>query len=608
MTTKNREWRFEITEIDPNEVNVHDLIKRSEYTPIDDVMQSIREIGIYKPLLIIDKDNNLLSGYRCYKAVCELGYKKVIAIRVLDDKLAKLIPIIEAKTVKERSPVEKAKLVYLFFLLCGINKNPKYINNSLRRGNDPRIKSIAKSIAPYFGKEGDRTIRRLLSILTLPKDIQDEIDRRWHYGDEKKRGNPIFSLHILESLSEIKSEDYQRQVFKIIDDMNVSKADDFIKAIKNHINQGNYDLVEKILDARDENINSLIKIAKITEYNSEMRNKAVKLFEKGHSVCEVLSQIKDNSESLMRELRWEDIYEEKCDIEETKHFVFCGDSEIVLDRILDKTGGELIDLVVTSPPYFGGMYEVEKDQWQTYDDYLHKMKNIFRKVYDLLKDGARICVVVPSVDVHKGKRYPLWADMIKILQDIEFEFRECITWIKQKGIGKGASNFIRDRKISAYTPNYITEQIIVMRKGNYFESKYRIREELVKYYLEDYLYSAWNIPVRGKYHEFGYPEKLAELLVFFFSDPREWVLDMFAGAGSTGVACKRLFRNSIQIERQPRYIEIIRKRLLEDCNIEKKQYGDKIVIEAYYRNIKLKYVERKLVHDDKTCMIITPAK
>jgi len=39
------------------------------------------------------------------------------------------------------------------------------------------------------------------------------------------------------------------------------------------------------------------------------------------------------------------------------------------------------------------------------------------------------------------------------------------------------------------------------------------------------------------------------------------VLDPFAGSGTTGVACLRLGRRFIGIERDPKYIEVARERL-----------------------------------------------
>ena len=63
-----------------------------------------------------------------------------------------------------------------------------------------------------------------------------------------------------------------------------------------------------------------------------------------------------------------------------------------------------------------------------------------------------------------------------------------------------------------------------------------------------------------KYHPTTKPENLMEWCLEFFPDAKT-VLDPFAGSGTTGVACKNLNRNYILIEKEPEYIEIIKKRL-----------------------------------------------
>jgi len=62
--------------------------------------------------------------------------------------------------------------------------------------------------------------------------------------------------------------------------------------------------------------------------------------------------------------------------------------------------------------------------------------------------------------------------------------------------------------------------------------------------------------VRGaKPHPTTKPEPLMLELVELFTDPGEIVLDPFAGSGSTLVACKRLGRHAIGIERNERWCE-----------------------------------------------------
>ncbi len=51
-----------------------------------------------------------------------------------------------------------------------------------------------------------------------------------------------------------------------------------------------------------------------------------------------------------------------------------------------------------------------------------------------------------------------------------------------------------------------------------------------------------------------------------FTDPGELVLDPFAGSGTTGVACLRLGRRFIGIEKDPKYAEVARERLRAEAN------------------------------------------
>lgn len=57
------------------------------------------------------------------------------------------------------------------------------------------------------------------------------------------------------------------------------------------------------------------------------------------------------------------------------------------------------------------------------------------------------------------------------------------------------------------------------------------------------------------------PLSLMLELIALFTDPGEIVLDPYAGAGTTGVACLRLGRRFIGIERRPEYAKISRERL-----------------------------------------------
>ena len=60
------------------------------------------------------------------------------------------------------------------------------------------------------------------------------------------------------------------------------------------------------------------------------------------------------------------------------------------------------------------------------------------------------------------------------------------------------------------------------------------------------------------------PVALFEYLIKTYTDEGDLVLDNCAGSGTTGVACKNLNRNYILIEKEEKYIEVIRQRLRQE--------------------------------------------
>jgi DNA modification methylase len=62
-------------------------------------------------------------------------------------------------------------------------------------------------------------------------------------------------------------------------------------------------------------------------------------------------------------------------------------------------------------------------------------------------------------------------------------------------------------------------------------------------------------------HPAKFPEELVERFVSYFTISGAWILDPFAGVGSTMIACKNLNRNSVGIELNPSFVNIGREEL-----------------------------------------------
>jgi len=64
-------------------------------------------------------------------------------------------------------------------------------------------------------------------------------------------------------------------------------------------------------------------------------------------------------------------------------------------------------------------------------------------------------------------------------------------------------------------------------------------------------------------HPAKYPEELVAHLLRFFTKEDSWVIDPFAGVGSTLIACKELGRNCVGIELNPEFVEIGNQHLMK---------------------------------------------
>ncbi len=82
-------------------------------------------------------------------------------------------------------------------------------------------------------------------------------------------------------------------------------------------------------------------------------------------------------------------------------------------------------------------------------------------------------------------------------------------------------------------------------------------------------------------HPAKFPEELVSRFLDFFTKEDSWVLDPFAGVGSTLVACKEMGRNSVGIELANDFVEIGRSALnqIEDSKEHHLIQGDSIKIE-----------------------------
>ncbi len=110
-----------------------------------------------------------------------------------------------------------------------------------------------------------------------------------------------------------------------------------------------------------------------------------------------------------------------------------GDSLYILKNHIEDN---LIDIIITSPPYnVAHQYENYNDDLD-FESYLNLMYDIFKECYRVLKKDGRICVNVPFAVKNRDSKEVRFLSVYitQILNEIGFKEFELITWHKGKDI------------------------------------------------------------------------------------------------------------------------------------------------------------------------------
>ncbi len=242
---------------------------------------------------------------------------------------------------------------------------------------------------------------------------------------------------------------------------------------------------------------------------------------------------------------------------------------------------EPVHLVVTSPPYWtlkqydGAAGERQLGHLQDYERFHDELDKAWRRCYELLVPGGRMCVVVgdvclPRRRVGRHLVVPLHADISVRCRRIGFDYLTPILWYKianaQTEVEGNGSPFLG----KPYEPNAIikndVEYILMFRKPGGYRTptpEQRLLSLIDKESYGKWFRSFWSdisgsSTLRG--HPAPFPVELAYRLIRMFSFIGDVVLDPFVGIGTTTEAAMRAQRSSIGYEIEPAYMAMVRKR------------------------------------------------
>jgi len=254
----------------------------------------------------------------------------------------------------------------------------------------------------------------------------------------------------------------------------------------------------------------------------------------------------------------------------THHKIIIGDS-----RNMIEVADESIHLVITSPPYwqlkdYGNGGQIGFDD--SYEDYINSLNIVWNQCRRVLKKGCRLCVNIGdqfarSVYYGRYKVIPIRTEIIKFCETIGFDYMGAIIWQKVTTCNTtggatimGSFPFPRNGILKI---DY--EFILIFKKHGVAPKVNKDTKENSRMTIEEwnqFFAGHWNIPgEKQDKHLAMFPEEVPRRLIKMFSFVNDTVLDPFLGSGTTSLAAKKLSRNSIGYEINPKFLTLVKEKL-----------------------------------------------
>lgn len=235
-----------------------------------------------------------------------------------------------------------------------------------------------------------------------------------------------------------------------------------------------------------------------------------------------------------------------------------------------------VHLICTSPPY-GSLKEYPDPQLgniKSYVMFLEAMAAVLAECFRVLVPGGRVACVVGDVCVSRreGKRHyvlPLSADLQVRAREFGFDCLTPIRWLKVANIkleASRSSRFLGKPNLPNGIVKNDVEHILFFRKPGYRKPTPEM-EKRSHIPTDDYAkwFSAVWTDVTGQLrrdHPAPYPIEIPRRLIRMFSFAGDTVVDPFGGtAATTALAALETGRNSISVEIEPSYLDLMAERL-----------------------------------------------
>ena len=225
-----------------------------------------------------------------------------------------------------------------------------------------------------------------------------------------------------------------------------------------------------------------------------------------------------------------------------------------------------IDLLITSPPYNVdlGNNKFNKDGYASHNDdmdygeYILWLTKIFWLLKPKMKYDGRLVI---NIGDGKNGLLPTHSHIIQFMIQLGYHPYTTIIWDKNNCSSRTSWGSWQ----SPSCPSFPTPFEYILVFYNRYQKKFnKGKTDLTRDEFMANSYAMWNFAGEKKSktgHPAAFPIELPLRCIKQFSWVGDLVLDIFAGSGTVGVACKRTKRNYILIEKDEEYIPLIKKRV-----------------------------------------------
>lgn len=215
------------------------------------------------------------------------------------------------------------------------------------------------------------------------------------------------------------------------------------------------------------------------------------------------------------------------------HRVMCGDSTNEED-VKKLLGGELVDLLVTDPPYNvdyeGTAGKIENDNMSD-ANFAEFLKDAFHNANEVMKAGASFYIWHADSEGYNFR---------KACREAAWTVRQCLIWKKNSLVlGRQDYQWIHEPCLYGWKDG-------AGHKWNADRKQSTVLE--------------FDKPKKNDLHPTMKPVNLIAYQIRNSSEQGDRVLDLFGGSGSTLMACEQLGRINYSMEYDPKFVDVIVKR------------------------------------------------